>query len=43
MPGYGPHQVGAGFVSRAYVEAQFGAYGIADPRLSGLKVTNDGD
>ncbi len=38
MPEYDPHQVGAGFVSPALIEEQFGQFGIADGRVAGVKV-----
>jgi hypothetical protein len=38
MPGFAPNEVGAGFVSPEYVEAQFGKYGIATKKLVPVKV-----
>jgi len=38
MPGYEPHEVGAGFVVPELAEHYFGKYGIVDPRLYSYKV-----
>lgn len=38
MPGHHPHEVGAGFVSPEFVEAQFGQFGSADKRLMAIKL-----
>lgn len=38
MPGLGPDEVGAGFVSPEHVEALFGQFGIAGKRLMAVKV-----
>jgi subtilisin family serine protease len=38
MPGYAPHQVGAGFVSPAYIEKQFGAFGVVNIEIAPDKV-----
>ncbi len=38
MPGYAMHEVGAGFVSRSLVDAQFGAFGLVQPAVTGEKV-----
>lgn len=37
MPGYGAHEVGAGFVSRALVDAAFGGPSAPEPRILSVK------